>query len=191
MASSRDWIRKQMLGLSPVLGLKQYFDREPWIAIDGRKISVGIRFASSGRNYWIYQERHQQGLFQINDRSDPAISLIRLVRDVAKDFLEKRTRYWSEAYSLSVGRVCVRNQSTRWGSCSQSGCISLNWRLLLLSPGAQDYVILHELAHLVHLNHSAEFHNFLSSLDPKRSEHEAELEERGPLLMRVGRGLAT
>ena len=80
-----------------------------------------------------------------------------------------------------------RDQSSRWGSCSSIGKISLNWRLILTAAELQDYVILHELAHLTEMNHSKSFWALLERYDAKRIEHEAELDRIGPELMRVGR----
>jgi len=55
---------------------------------------------------------------------------------------------------MPVRRVTVRNQRSRWGSCSRRGTVSLNWRLLQTPAFVRDYVILHELAHLREMNHS-------------------------------------
>ena len=65
--------------------------------------------------------------------------------------------------------------------------MSLNWRLILLPPELQDYVILHELAHLTEMNHSARFWALLERYDPQRAEHEAALDALSARLMRVGR----
>jgi len=85
--------------------------------------------------------------------------------------------------------LSVRDQSSRWGSCSSRGAISLNWRLVLMEPALQDYVILHELAHLTEMNHSARFWDLLDTYDSGRAEHEAQLDACCAALMRVGRSI--
>jgi hypothetical protein len=64
---------------------------------------------------------------------------------------------WAAVHQLMVRRVTVRNQRSRWGSCSRQGTISLNWRLIQTPPFVRDYIILHELMHLRQMNHSARF----------------------------------
>jgi predicted metal-dependent hydrolase len=60
-------------------------------------------------------------------------------------------------HGLTVSRVSIRNQRSRWGSCSSRGAIALNWRLIQMPPEVSDYVILHELMHLKQPNHSRQF----------------------------------
>ena len=69
-------------------------------------------------------------------------------------------------HQLPVPRVCVRNQRSRWGSCSRRGTISLNWRLVQAPPFVRDYLILHELAHLKEMNHSRRFWREVAVLCP-------------------------
>jgi hypothetical protein len=64
---------------------------------------------------------------------------------------------FATAHQLKVGRVTVRNQRSRWGSCSRRGTISLNWRLIQVPPFVRDYIFLHELMHLRQMNHSPRF----------------------------------
>ena len=68
-----------------------------------------------------------------------------------------RVYEFAAAHQLTVGRVTVRNQRSRWGSCSRRGTISLNWRLIQTPPFVRDYIFLHELMHLRQMNHSARF----------------------------------
>ena len=69
-------------------------------------------------------------------------------------------------HQLSVLRVTVRNQKSRWGSCSRRRTISLNWRLIQTPDLVRDYIILHELAHLRHMNHSDRFWQEVERLCP-------------------------
>ncbi|MCP5524918.1 MAG: M48 family metallopeptidase [Verrucomicrobiales bacterium] len=75
-------------------------------------------------------------------------------------------------HGLEVKRVTVRNQRSRWGSCSRRGTISLNWRLVLMPEAARDYVILHELMHLRQPNHSAKFWREVAVVCPGYREAE-------------------
>jgi predicted metal-dependent hydrolase len=60
-------------------------------------------------------------------------------------------------HGLTVHRVSIRNQRSRWGSCSRKGHISLNWRLVQMPPAVRDYVMIHELMHLKRMDHSPTF----------------------------------
>lgn len=75
----------------------------------------------------------------------------------ARKLIEARLMYFQNAYDVHWNRVSIRNQSTRWGSCSRHGNLSFNYRLLLLPPHLCDYVIVHELCHLREMNHSPKF----------------------------------
>jgi predicted metal-dependent hydrolase len=79
------------------------------------------------------------------------------LQGLAKTELANRTRELAAEHDIEIKRVAVRNQRTRWGSCSRTGTISLNWRLIQLPDAVRDYIILHELMHMRHLNHSPRF----------------------------------
>lgn len=71
--------------------------------------------------------------------------------------ITERTLYWAQQMNLHPLTLKFREQKTRWGSCSSKGAINFNWRLIVFKPEIVDYVIIHELAHLRHMNHSANF----------------------------------
>lgn len=79
-----------------------------------------------------------------------------LGRAAKRHFLE-RVAQLSKLTGISYERLFIRNQRTRWGSSSGRGNISINWRAIMLPPPVQDYLVIHELAHQVHLNHSKAF----------------------------------
>ena len=85
-------------------------------------------------------------------------------------------------HNLQVNRVSVRNQRTRWGSCSRRGQISLNWRLVQTPVSVRDYIVLHELAHLKEMNHSRRFWAEVARLCPEFAQAERWLKANPGLL---------
>ncbi|MGH8021101.1 MAG: M48 family metallopeptidase [Opitutaceae bacterium] len=80
--------------------------------------------------------------------------------------LAMRTRELSDRFAIAIMRATVRNQSSRWGSCSESGEISLNWRLVQAPAGVRDYLIIHELMHRREMNHSIRFWRHVAAACP-------------------------
>ena len=101
-----------------------------------------------------------------------------LLRKFAQRVLPPRALELARRCGVSTGTVSVRAQRSRWGSCSSGGALSLNWRLVLLPAELQDHVILHELAHRVHMDHSGEFWDLLNAWDPETGRHDRELSRR-------------
>lgn len=88
----------------------------------------------------------------------------------------------SELFRLPFSRLSIRNQKTRWGSCSPRGTISLNWRLIQMPPHVSDYIILHELCHRKHMNHSPRFWELVERVCPEFWISERWLKEHTRLL---------
>ena len=78
-------------------------------------------------------------------------------RSRARDYLTDRTDHYAERMCVEYQKLELRNQRTRWGSCSTGGTISLNWRLIMAPPEVVDYLVVHELAHLTEQHHGREF----------------------------------
>lgn len=93
------------------------------------------------------------------------------VKTQAKIHLTQLFIQIAQQHSFKFQRVTVREQKNRWGSCSAKGHINLNYKLLFLSPKLCQHVILHELCHLIHFNHSKEFWTLLSQYDPHWQEN--------------------
>lgn len=104
------------------------------------------------------------------------------LRQLAARELPPRVLELSALHQLPVRRVTVRNQRSRWGSCSRRGTISLNWRLVQAPGFVRDYLVLHELAHLKEMNHSRRFWSEVARLCPDFSEAERWLKQNSRLL---------
>jgi len=95
---------------------------------------------------------------------------------------EERVPWLAALHNLPVRRVTVRNQRSRWGSCSRRGTISLNWRLVQAPDFVRDYIVLHELAHLKEMNHSRRYWGEVARLCPDFPAAECWLKQHSILL---------
>lgn len=77
--------------------------------------------------------------------------------EAAKQYIPQRVAYFARRMGVTYGRITIREQKTRWGSCSSKGNLNFNWKLMRMPPEALDYVVVHELAHRKEMNHSAQF----------------------------------
>lgn len=105
--------------------------------------------------------------------------LERDLRAVARAHLVPRLRELAVRYGLEVGKVIIRNQRSRWGSCSRSGTIALNFRLIQMPPAIRDYVLIHELMHLKQQNHGPRFWALVERACPEYRDAERWLRRRG------------
>lgn len=110
-------------------------------------------------------------------------ALKRLYQRKARERFEERVGALAEEMDVEYEAVELRNQRTLWGSCSTSGTLSLNWRLVMAPPDVIDYVIVHELAHLLERNHTRRFWDIVEEHDPDYSSHVEWLEENSPRLI--------
>jgi predicted metal-dependent hydrolase len=85
-------------------------------------------------------------------------------------------------FEVTVPRVSIRNQRSRWGACSPTGTITLNWRLIQVPPDVRDYVIIHELMHRRELNHSRRFWRLVAAACPRHVEARQWLRTEGKSL---------
>lgn len=105
------------------------------------------------------------------------------LRCMAREIFTKRVRDLSKKLNLSYNRVFIKDQKTRWGSCSQQRNLNFNWRLVMASLQVQDYVIAHEIMHLIEPNHSKRFWALVEEICPDYKAHRAWLRKNGRQLL--------
>ncbi len=107
-----------------------------------------------------------------------------LVKKARPLFLE-RVSYYAPLMKVAPGRITVRTQKTRWGSCTQDGNLNFNALLLLAPQEVLDSVVVHELCHLKHMNHSKYFYFELKRFYPEYKQAQAWLKENGGNLIKM------
>ena len=121
----------------------------------GRPLKINVSAARSSRIIL-----REDALDVLTPYSDPEEINAQIKRWLIKSALIKIRSYldkWSPTVGIPYGRVTIREQRTRWGSCSNKRNLNFNWKLVMAPEAAMEYVVVHELCHLIHLNHSDRF----------------------------------
>ena len=125
---------------------------------------------------------HRRGDALLVPAADPAAALERWYRAQARRVIAERLDAAVARAGTRYTRLTIRSQRTRWASCSSTGAMSFNWRLLLAPPEVLDYVVEHEVCHLEHMDHSPRFWALLESRVPGWREHARWLRRYGATL---------
>ena len=108
---------------------------------------------------------------------------IKKLGDQAVHYIPERVAYYAERLHVTYGRITIRNQKTRWGSCSAKGNLNFNCLLMMTPPDIIDYVIVHELCHRLEMNHSPRFWKYVASIMPDYKDKQKWLRENGQVLI--------
>ncbi len=186
LESKTAWLRRHLSRLHPPCDLRQYLSAERAVSIDGERVPL-VLTEGAPRTVLRYTRGAGSVVVEIGAEPTGDLELAEVLRGLAARVLPGRTRALADRFGFQVKRVSVRDQAARWGSCSTGGSISLNWRLLIVPPEIQDYVICHELAHLREMNHSPRYWRELLRLDPAARDRDRWLNEAGEEIMALGR----
>jgi hypothetical protein len=175
----RDWIEAQLARAEP----NEPFEPGGTIPFEGGEIRI-VWDASAPRTPQL-----RDGELRTGGPEDGVARRIELfLKRRALDTMSREVGEFAAAAGVSATAVSVGDAGSRWGSCSSRGRIRLSWRLILAPPNVRRYVVAHEVAHLVHLDHSARFKALEARLfGPGLAEAKATLRRIGPRLRRLGR----
>ena len=98
-------------------------------------------------------------------------------RKLIKERIEHFMGYYGAKLGISVGRIAIRNQKSRWGSCSKKGNLNFNYKLAFMPPAVRDYVIVHEICHIKEFNHGHGFWALVAKTVPDWKEKRKKLRE--------------
>ena len=156
LLDKEQWIRKQLFKLSQ--NIPQKINIEDEVLLFGEIYSIDIDEATYLR----------QKLQRMRKNSQENISKCYddFYKHSSREYLTPRIEYFAKKMDLKFGDLKFRKMRSRWGSCSNTRTITLNCELMKVNKELIDYVIVHELAHLVHMNHSKSFHSLVENYLP-------------------------
>jgi len=170
------WIARERQRVLQEHGCREWQDgSEIWLR--GEQVRVTVTAVADGLTI-SYGDR------QVSARNGDAIrtAIEQDLRTLARQELEPRLRELAAEHDLRPGRVSIRNQRSRWGSCAREGNIALNFRLVQMPAAIRDYVLLHELMHLRQQNHSRRFWRLVEQVCPGFKDAEQWLRVQGKAL---------
>lgn len=177
-------------------------EKENWINRKKRLIENQIKDVTSNHNKLLYlgnlfpinvEQNASKELFFTGEEfivnsiepDSLSLSIKKWYKNKFKEIALPRVAYFANKHNLMVNQVRIKNQKTMWGSCSSKNNINLNYLLLMAPMGVIDYVIVHELVHTIHRNHSTDFWDSVESIMPEFQEHKRWLKKNGYKLRRI------
>ena len=109
---------------------------------------------------------------------------IKQIKKQARKIIPQRVEYWANKIGVTYGRIAIRLQSSRWGSCAQNGNLNFNCLLVIMPPEIMDSVVVHELCHRKHMNHSKEFYAEIDRVFPDYKRCNKWLKDNGGVYMK-------
>lgn len=172
------WIKTQKKKM-----VKNQFIGKEFILVFGKKYQIIVKetlgpskIETRGKTLTIRLHSTKNLIFK---PSKPPTVLTRFLKNTAQHYITKRTNSLAKKMKLDYGKISFRNQKTRWGSCSSRGNLNFNIKLVHFPPEVIDYVIIHELAHRKHMDHSKNFWQLVEKYQPDYRLHRGWLKRRG------------
>ncbi len=173
----QEWVLEHLSKVAPPFpplpltdGSKVNFRGEPHtirLAIGGRRPAIGV----NGRELHVTLPASHQGELKEVVKE--------WIKQQALETILQEAASAAETIGVRYNRITIRDQKTKWGSCSKQGNLSMNWRLILFPPEVLRYVVIHELCHLKHFNHSQRFWDMVERYDPSYRDSIAWLKQFG------------
>lgn len=169
-------------------GLEVTADLKVRARVPKRATDRQIREFAEERKVWIVEKyllqmeraKKKQDRPAADYEKDPKLE--KLYREKAREQIEKRAAHFAALMGVDYGRIAIRSQKRRWGSCSGAGNLNFNWKLALMPPEILDYVVVHELAHRKEMNHSPRFWAEVEKILPDYKERRKWLKENGAMV---------
>ena len=150
------------------------------LPLAGRQITLSVVTGASERHVHARLDGDTLRLALADTTQETLRAALELwYRRHARTVFAERLAACNSRYGFAYGRVAIKEQKSRWGSCSRQGNLNFNWRLLLAPLPVLDYVVVHELCHLKELNHSPRFWQLVALACPDYATHRAWLRRHG------------
>ena len=144
-----------------------------------QQLDISRKFGKSGNRLEKVEERRKE----LKTIEKLSMTEIHKLADLALKVISVKVKQYAGLMNVQYGRITIRNQKTRWGSCSSKGNLNFNCLLMLAPDEVVDYVVIHELCHLIEMNHSKAFWKQVEQMMPDYKKHRKWLKDHGNEIM--------
>ena len=177
---NKDWIREKLRDLPRPVPFKN----GEILPILGRDRKIIVLYNPALKLTEIQLKKDE--LLVLTNKPDPSVRIKRFLMDLAREKLTELALEKASALRRRIDDVQVKDTRSRWGSCTEDGTLSFSWRLIFAPSKAFDYVVAHEVAHLVHMDHSENFWRVCERASKSYDEGKDWMQANGHSLMRFG-----
>ena len=150
-----------------------------------RMSEADIRAFVESKSSWVakHLQKKEKDMEALREEGYFSEREIKRLEALAKQVIPEKVAYYARLMGVTYGRISIRKQKTRWGSCSREGNLNFNCLLMMAPPEVLDYVVIHELSHRMEMNHSARFWAQVEKVMPEYRVPRKWLKEHGGKLM--------
>ncbi|WP_409069260.1 M48 family metallopeptidase [Clostridium caseinilyticum] len=171
------WIIKKIKKLKEVENFNGYYYLGKLYCLEVKEVkSLYFKLEIDNDKFIIYIN---SGILQEKREEIIKDNLEKFYKEKAIKVLEERTEYYSSILGVKPKNITIKNQKTLWGSCSSKGNVNYNYKIVMAPLKVLDYIVVHELCHLIHMNHSKNFWSLVESIIPDCRERRKWLKENG------------
>ena len=180
LETTKSWIAEHLSNAPKRVSIRERLAENPLIYVYGAELKALV-LPSRTDAFFVEDIAKGEVVFCVPDDK----SLTDIFRKYATKRLEESVQRVSFELSLGIEKITVRGQSSRWGSMSSNGTMSLNWRIIFLRPELQNYILCHEFAHTRFMDHSVSFWIFLNRICPNAKKLDRELSKIGGQIISI------
>jgi len=176
VSTHQDWIQRHLAKINA----RKIHSNPDLIMVFGKQYQKIIHTDKNTSSHPIYIQGDELHIYPVTTTASSVQRTVEtFFKTTAQKYIVPRTRQLAETMEINYTNITLRDQKTRWGSCSSQGGLNFNWRLVQYPTAVIDYVIIHELAHRREMNHSARFWAIVAKFDPEYQSHRRWLQKYG------------
>lgn len=177
--SKGDWIVKKLSDMPDVIipVEKDYTEGDKILYRGKEYIIKVIKAVGTSRSSIVLRDKEIVVARKANEKKRVQELLLEWYKDNARSLVKERIAYYMPQINKPIGTIRIKNQRRRWGSCSSKGNLNFNWKIVMMPDDMLDYIIVHELCHLKHLNHSKLFWESVKKILPDYKVREQWIKE--------------